>query len=285
MKKKIIVILLSLIAIFTYVMLDSDHMKFNEQALKSGYQSVEQDVTKKVENSSTEKSAGGQVSTSGEKDSSNDVKKPDSTEGKATKEVAPEKSLNEEKGSNNTETKESVPIKESNTSSTKLEDGNTATPSVAKESKPLESKEKTPIKEGTEVSKSTNTNTEKANTEKIQDKNEKIAYLSITGVDDKVAILSKDSFEIEEGDTVFTLLQRATKDRKIQMEFTGKGATCYVEGIDNLYEFDKGEGSGWMVCVNGIYINKSSDVWPIKEGDYIEWKYTKDLGKDIGGSF
>lgn len=66
------------------------------------------------------------------------------------------------------------------------------------------------------------------------------------------------------------------------MEYTGSGATAYVQGIDNLYEFDKGSGSGWMYSVNGKFPNRSAGIWPLSPGDDIRWLYTEDLGKDLG---
>ena len=74
------------------------------------------------------------------------------------------------------------------------------------------------------------------------------------------------------------------KDKKIQMEYTGKGESVYVEGINNLYEFDKGSTSGWMYNVNGTYPNKSAGAYILKAGDTVEWRYTLDLGKDLGAN-
>ena len=60
-----------------------------------------------------------------------------------------------------------------------------------------------------------------------------------------------------EGETVFHVLLRETKKNKIHFEFVNTPVynSAYIEGIGNLYEFDCGELSGWMYCVNGWYPN------------------------------
>lgn len=88
-----------------------------------------------------------------------------------------------------------------------------------------------------------------------------------------------------EGESVFNILQREMKKNKIHMEFenTPKYNSAYIEGIHNLYEFDGGELSGWMYKVNGWYPNYGCSRYQVKEGDLIEWVYTCDLGRDVGG--
>jgi len=113
-------------------------------------------------------------------------------------------------------------------------------------------------------------------------KEENIVYISICGVDDQASIMSKQKVNFEEGDSVFDVLLRETKSRKIQMEFSGLKSAAYIKGIDNLYEFDKGEGSGWLYTVNGNFPKESCSAYKLKKGDSIEWKYTKDSGKDVG---
>ena len=59
--------------------------------------------------------------------------------------------------------------------------------------------------------------------------------------------------------------------------------TAYIEGIANLYEFDCGELSGWMYRVNGEFPNVGCSLYKLKDGDTVEWVYTCDLGRDVGG--
>lgn len=95
-------------------------------------------------------------------------------------------------------------------------------------------------------------------------------------------ILSETTVKIKEGDTVLNVLEAITNKYKIQMRYTGSKESAYIEGINNLYEFDGGRWSGWMYCVNGWYPNYGAGVYVLQAGDVIEWNYTCDLGKDLG---
>lgn len=90
-----------------------------------------------------------------------------------------------------------------------------------------------------------------------------------------------------EGESVFNLLRREMKKNKIHMEFenTPMYNSAYIEGINNLYEFDCGELSGWMYKVNGWFPNYGCSRYKLKEGDRVEWVYTCDLGADVGGFY
>ena len=100
-------------------------------------------------------------------------------------------------------------------------------------------------------------------------------------------ILPVTEYELIEGDTVFSVLKRAVREKKIQMEYQGADGngykTVYVQGIHHLYEFSCGPLSGWMYRVNGEFPNKGCSDYELKDGDVIEWVYTCDLGQDIGG--
>ena len=100
-------------------------------------------------------------------------------------------------------------------------------------------------------------------------------------------ILYKSTVEFEQGDTVFDVLKRVTKAAGIQMEskWTPMYNSYYVEGINQLYEFDCGERSGWMYSVNGWYPNYGCSSYELKAGDKIEWRYTCDLGSDVGDQY
>ena len=86
------------------------------------------------------------------------------------------------------------------------------------------------------------------------------------------------------GESVYDVLQREMQNNRIHMEseFTAMYNSAYVEGINNLYEFDCGRWSGWMYCVNGWYPNYGCSRYQVQEGDVIEWHYTCDLGRDLG---
>ena len=90
-----------------------------------------------------------------------------------------------------------------------------------------------------------------------------------------------------EGESVFNLLFREMKQNKIHMEFVDTPIynSAYIEGIANIYEFDCGELSGWMYKVNGWFPNYGCSRYELKDGDVVEWIYTCDLGRDIGGDY
>ena len=100
-------------------------------------------------------------------------------------------------------------------------------------------------------------------------------------------IFAKKSVTFYEGENVFNLLLREMKRNKIHMEFVNTPIynSAYIEGIANLYEFDCGELSGWMYKVNGWFPNYGCSRYLLKEGDNVEWVYTCDLGKDVGGHY
>ena len=89
-----------------------------------------------------------------------------------------------------------------------------------------------------------------------------------------------------DGESVFNVLRRTCKQEKIHMEFVDTPAyhSAYIEGIHNLYEFDCGERSGWMYAVNGWYPNFGVSRYVLEPGDVIEFRYTCELGDDIGGA-
>ena len=90
-----------------------------------------------------------------------------------------------------------------------------------------------------------------------------------------------------EGESVFNVLLREMKKAKIHMEFENTPIynSAYIEGINNLYEFDVGELSGWMYCVNDWYPNYGCSRYKLTDGDVVIWVYTCDLGRDVGGYY
>lgn len=101
----------------------------------------------------------------------------------------------------------------------------------------------------------------------------------------KADILNKYKVGFDKGDTVFTALKKACKNNKIQFEYSGSGDSLYIEGIDYLYEFDCGDLSGWEYSVNGEFPSVGCGVYKLKDGDVISWRYTCDLGADIGNRY
>ena len=96
-------------------------------------------------------------------------------------------------------------------------------------------------------------------------------------------ILSQKQVEINDGDTVFDVLLRETRKQRIHMDFVESPVygSAYIKGINNIYEFDAGELSGWMYSVNGVFPNYGCSIYNLNDGDVIQWMYTCDLGKDL----
>lgn len=104
--------------------------------------------------------------------------------------------------------------------------------------------------------------------------------ISIEGPEDAGTILGETEVDLEEGDTVFDILAQVVKDKKIQMDYMGRKSSVYIQGIDNIYEFDYGAESGWIFRVNGEVSQISSSSHKLEDGDIIEWLYTVKLGKE-----
>ena len=97
-------------------------------------------------------------------------------------------------------------------------------------------------------------------------------------------ILAPTKVTFYEGESVFDVLQRVCKEKGIHLEssWTPIYNSAYIEGIHNLYEFDCGELSGWMYRVNGWYPNYGCSRYQLVDGEVVEWRYTCDLGNDVG---
>lgn len=108
---------------------------------------------------------------------------------------------------------------------------------------------------------------------------EKLDVLPSDGI-----IFETQIVEFKDGESVFDVLQRICRENNIHMEasWTPIYNSAYVEGINNLYEFDCGNLSGWMYRVNGWYPNYGCSRYQLAEGDIVEWRFTCDLGKDVG---
>ncbi|MDD3298957.1 MAG: S-layer homology domain-containing protein [Firmicutes bacterium] len=94
-------------------------------------------------------------------------------------------------------------------------------------------------------------------------------------------ILPKTWFDTERNDTVLSFTLKALDDRGIPYRESGG----YISSIDGQSEKDKGAKSGWLFRVNRNFekfATEAADAVPVNEDDLIEWRYTTDLGEDIG---
>lgn len=100
-------------------------------------------------------------------------------------------------------------------------------------------------------------------------------------------ILPASEVSFSAGDSAFDVLYKAVRDKRIHMEFSDSPMynAVYIEGINNLYEFDCGDLSGWMYSVNGYFPNYGISLYELKDGDTVEIMYTCDLGEDVGNSY
>ena len=69
------------------------------------------------------------------------------------------------------------------------------------------------------------------------------------------------------------------------MDYTGSAYGTYVRGIGYVTEFGFGELSGWMYTVNGEFPDVSVSDQVLGSGDVVEFRYTCDLGRDVGDDY
>ena len=121
--------------------------------------------------------------------------------------------------------------------------------------------------------------------ETILNNKDKLSENALKFVPSTGTILPTTEYYIEnENTTVFDVLKKVCRDNDIHLEFSYTPAyhSSYIEGIANLYERDCGSLSGWMYSVNGEYPNVGCSEVTVKNGDVIKWRYTCDLGWDVG---
>lgn len=120
------------------------------------------------------------------------------------------------------------------------------------------------------------------NWDKLDDSLKSDKYVPADGV-----ILPTFRAVLRKGDTVYDIFSRVTRYNKIVTDcvYTVNYSSVYVKGINHLYEFSCGELSGWMYKVNGVFPGYGCSKYVLKDGDVIEWVYTCDLGRDVGGEF
>lgn len=154
--------------------------------------------------------------------------------------------------------------------------GSAGSTNVSQESKPEIKPESNPEPVSKYVTISITCHTILNNLDKVSDN--KKGIIPSNGV-----ILSQKQVEINDGDTVFDVLLRETRKQRIHMDFVESPVygSAYIKGINNIYEFDAGELSGWMYSVNGVFPNYGCSIYNLNDGDVIQWMYTCDLGKDL----
>ncbi|MGG4440952.1 DUF4430 domain-containing protein [Brevibacillus fortis] len=116
----------------------------------------------------------------------------------------------------------------------------------------------------------------------ISQEHEKIKVtFSITGYKGE-EIFEKRKLSVEEGISVFQLLQYASELEDFPIEYEDgnqDGHDVYIVSIDGLAEFDKGPKSGWVYKVNGEGPQVAVDRYYLEDDAKVEFLYTADLGK------
>lgn len=80
----------------------------------------------------------------------------------------------------------------------------------------------------------------------------------------------------------FEILKKACLLNNIHLEFSSTAMdTVYVEGINQIYEFDCGSLSGWQYFINRENQSLGAAQYEVKDGDRIDWIYMCDMGEDI----
>ncbi len=111
---------------------------------------------------------------------------------------------------------------------------------------------------------------------------EKLEILPENGI-----ILKKTEVKFKAGESVFDVLKKLCKEKNIHLEytFTIDYNSDYIEGIGNIYANDCGQLSGWMYKVNDWYPNYGCSRYILRDGDAVVFRYTCDLGRDIGNEY
>ena len=93
-------------------------------------------------------------------------------------------------------------------------------------------------------------------------------------------IIKPCEVKFAENESVLDILRRLCKENSIQIEYVGTTAigSAYVEGINQLYEFDAGRESGWIFTVNGTFSTVGASSCLPGQGDEIRWIYTCEIG-------
>ena len=97
-------------------------------------------------------------------------------------------------------------------------------------------------------------------------------------------VINPVTVEIENGDSVWDVTKREIEKRGISMTYENNSSygSVYVKSIDGDGEFDHGQNSGWMYCVDGVYPSYGSSSFKLNGGENVQWRYTKNLGEDLG---
>ncbi len=100
----------------------------------------------------------------------------------------------------------------------------------------------------------------------------KEAFIPTDGI-----VLEAVTVSFSDGETAFDVLKRACEENEIQLEYSYTPAygSYYIEGINNLYQFDCGKSSGWLYYINGSSPGCGCSSYVMSDGDVLSWEYNK----------
>lgn len=94
---------------------------------------------------------------------------------------------------------------------------------------------------------------------------------------EKAESIEPTNIMVDNGDTIVDVTEKSGND----IDVDGSGENAFVEGINDLYSFDEGTASGWLIKVNGEFIDVGPGAYEVEEGDEIEWLYTVDFNREF----
>lgn len=94
-------------------------------------------------------------------------------------------------------------------------------------------------------------------------------------------IFVNSDYKGEEAISVADLLKDIGRELNMPVVFRDTFMGPYIDGINGLFELAHGAGSGWIYFVNGDPQGMGCESYILHDGDYVEWRYTLDFGKDI----
>ena len=88
-------------------------------------------------------------------------------------------------------------------------------------------------------------------------------------------ILGSTAVKVKKGASVYDVLLQACRSAGIHLEssYTPAYGSYYVQGINHLYEWQAGPGSGWTYTVNGRSVSVGASACKLSDGDVIVWEY------------
>lgn len=101
---------------------------------------------------------------------------------------------------------------------------------------------------------------------------EEIDHLPNDGI-----ILATETYEIEQGETVYDILIEAAREHGLHVDTEGTGEAAYVRGLEHLYNGDYGDVSGWAYYVDGTSPMVGCGAYTLSDGDSILWEYSLNL--------